>query len=374
MPSLAQARRGLALGAIAGLGVYRPPADAQPARRVTGADLTGVAYRVQPDQGISTPALAAGAARAALGVAHVLTSDIEMIIVGTTTPDVLWPTTACLVQTELKLPMVASFDLYAAETSVLSALNVGLRYVAAGARAVLLIGAESDNQLVDLPGQGGRVHSRAAAAMLLTPAGDEGGVLSTTAGGAAQPDGNGDAQDRTLLRGLTEADAECLQKAHLAISEIDLVIGEQSAPEITQAWSRLAGCRHRDRRHHLAGPHHPRNLGGGQGWSIRRAPGAGVRSDRDAEPGRERSRGFQAGGPARPQRGASHVTIRPVRDGGHPRGSRGLGTPDHRGEPRPGRRHRGERHRGSGADRGGADRPQGTGTLPHQPLHRADDD
>ena len=40
-----------------------------------------------------------------------------MIIVGTTTPDVLWPTTACLVQTELKLPMVGSFDLYAAETS-----------------------------------------------------------------------------------------------------------------------------------------------------------------------------------------------------------------------------------------------------------------
>ena len=226
MPSLAQARRGLALGAIAGLGVYRPAADAQTARRVTGADLRGVSYRVQSDQGVSTPALAAGAARAALSVADVLTSDIEMIIVGTTTPDVLWPTTACL---------------YAAETSVLSALNVGIRYVAAGARAVLLIGAESDNQLVDLPGQGGRVHSRAAAAMLLTPAGDEGGVLSTTAGGAAQPDGNGDAQDRTLLRGLTEAAAECLQKAHLAISEIDLVIGEQSAPEITQAWSRLAG-------------------------------------------------------------------------------------------------------------------------------------
>ena len=241
MPSLAQARRGLALGAIAGLGVYRPPADAQPARRITGADLTGVSYRVQSDQGVSTPALAAGAARAALRVAGVPTSAIEMIIVGTTTPDVLWPTTACLVQTELKLPMVASFDLYAAETSVLSALNVGIRYVTAGARAVLLIGAESDNQLVDLPGQGGRVHSRGAAAVLLTPADDDGGVLSTTAGGAAQPDGNGDAQDRTLLRGLTEAAAECLQKAHLAISQIDVVIGEQSAPEITKAWSRLAG-------------------------------------------------------------------------------------------------------------------------------------
>jgi 3-oxoacyl-[acyl-carrier-protein] synthase-3 len=241
MPSLAQTRRGLALGAIAGLGVYRPPADAPPARRVTGTDLTGVSYRVQAKQGLSTPSLAAGAARAALQAAGVNSSDIEMIIVGTTTPDVLWPTTACLVQTELKLPMVASFDLYAAESSLLAALNVGIRYIAAGSRGVLLIGAESDNQLVDLPGQGGRVHYRGAAAVVLTQAGDGGGVLSTMAGGAARSEANGDAQDRTMLRGLTEAADECLQKANLTMSEIDLVIGEQSAPEITQAWSRLAG-------------------------------------------------------------------------------------------------------------------------------------
>src|ERR1700682_865458 len=241
MPSLAQARRGLALGAIAGLGIYRPPADAPLARRVTGADLTGVSYRVKAGQGLSTPSLAAGAARAALKAAGVNSSDIEMIIVGTTTPDVLWPTTACLVQTELKLPMVASFDLYAAETSLLAALNVGIRYTAAGARGVLLIGAESDNQLVDLPGQSGRGHGHGAAAVVLTQAGDGGGVLSTMAGGAARSEANGDAQDRTLLRGMIEGAAECLQKATLAMSDIDLVIGEQSAPELMQAWTKMAG-------------------------------------------------------------------------------------------------------------------------------------
>ena len=241
MPSLAQARRGLALGAIAGLGIYRPAADAPGARRVTGPEMTGVAYRVRADQGLSTPSLAAGAARAALRAADVNPSEIEMIIVGTSTPDVLWPTTACLVQTELKLPLVGSFDLYAAETSLLAALNVGIRYVTAGARAVLLIGAESNNQLVDLPGQGGRVHGRGAAAVVLTQAADDGGVLSTMAGGAARSDANGDAQDRALLRGLTEGAAECLQKAGLAMSEIDLVVGEQSAPELMQAWSKLAG-------------------------------------------------------------------------------------------------------------------------------------
>jgi 3-oxoacyl-[acyl-carrier-protein] synthase III len=241
MPSLAQAGRGLALGAIAGLGIYRPPADAPLARRVTGSDLAGVSYRVQADQGVNTASLAAGAARAALRAGGVEPSDIEMIIVGTTTPDVLWPTTACLVQTELKLPMVASFDVYAAETSLLAALNIGIRYVAAGAKNVLLIGADSDNQLVDLPGQGGTVHGRAAAAAVLTRAGGDGGVLSTMAGGEARPEGNGDANDRTVLQGLTEGAAECLRKASLSLSDVDLVIGEQSAPEITRAWSKAAG-------------------------------------------------------------------------------------------------------------------------------------
>jgi 3-oxoacyl-[acyl-carrier-protein] synthase-3 len=241
MPSLAQARRGLALGAIAGLGIYRPPADAPRARRVTGTELTGVSYRVKADQGVSTPSLAAGAARAALRASGVNASEIEMIIVGTTTPDVLWPSTACLVQTELKLPMIASFDLYAAETSLLAALNVGIRYITAGAGAVLLIGAEADDQLVDLPGQGGAVHGRGAAAVVLTRGGGDGGVLSTMAGGAARTDVNGDASDRTLLRGLAAGASECLDKAKLTMSEIDLVIGEQSAPEIMQAWSKLAG-------------------------------------------------------------------------------------------------------------------------------------
>jgi len=241
MPSLAEARRGLALGAIAGLGIYRPPADAPMARRVTGSDLTGVSYRVKAEQGINTASLAAGAARAAMQAGGVDAADIGMIIVGTTTPDVLWPTTACLVQTELKLPMVASFDLYAAETSLLAALNVGVRYIAAGSGSVLIIGADSDNQLVDLPGQSGAVHSRAAAAAVLTRAGGDAGVLSTMAGGAARPEGNGEANDRTVLQGLTDGATECLRKASLSLSQIDLVIGEQSAPDIMQAWSKAAG-------------------------------------------------------------------------------------------------------------------------------------
>jgi 3-oxoacyl-[acyl-carrier-protein] synthase III len=246
MPSLASARPGIALGAIAGLGVYRPAASVRLTPRVTGADVTGVAYRVQAEHGITTASLAACAARAALRAGGLDGSELEMIVVGTTTPDVLWPTTACLVQTELQLPMVASFDLYAAESSLLTALNVASRYMSAGARAVLLIGAESDNQLVDLPGQGGPGHGRAAAAAVLTRSDQGAGVLATIAGAAAQAEVDGDAHDRMLLRGVGRAVDECLNKASLSLADVDLVIGEQAAPEITQAWARahrLAGER-----------------------------------------------------------------------------------------------------------------------------------
>jgi 3-oxoacyl-[acyl-carrier-protein] synthase-3 len=241
MSAIAQTRRGLALGAVAGLGIYRPAADARLARRVTGPELTGVSNRVQAEQGLSTPSLAAGAARAALRAAGVSPLDLELIVVGTTTPDVLWPTTACLVQTELKLPMVASFDLYAAETSLLAALNVGIRYIEAGARGVLLIGAASDNQLVDLPGQSGALHGRGAAAAVLTQAAGDGGVLATMAGGAARSEANGETEERALVQGLAAGVTDCLQQAKLRMSEIDLVIGEQSAPEIMLAWSKAAG-------------------------------------------------------------------------------------------------------------------------------------
>src|SRR2546430_16648950 len=199
MPSVVQSRRAVALSAIAGLGVSRHPASVPAANRLTGSDVTGVSYRVQAEHGLSTASLAAGAARAALRAAGIDASDLQMIIVGTTTPDVLWPTTACLVQTELQLPMVASFDLYAAETSLLAALNVATRHVSARAPGVLLIGAQSDNQLVDLPGQGGSMHGRAASAAVLTRAGGEGGLLATMAGGPPIPEAPAHAAGRGPL-------------------------------------------------------------------------------------------------------------------------------------------------------------------------------
>src|SRR2546423_15076831 len=113
MPSVIQARRAVALSAIAGLGVSRPPASTPSAKRLTGSDVTGVSYRVRAEHGLTTASLAAGAARAALRGAGIDTSDLQIVIVGTTTPGVLWPPTARPGQTQLHIPVGATFHLYA---------------------------------------------------------------------------------------------------------------------------------------------------------------------------------------------------------------------------------------------------------------------
>src|SRR2546423_4750491 len=92
-----------------------------------------------------------------------------------------------MVQTELKLPMVGAFDLYAAETSFLAGLDIATRYITAGARGVLLIAAESDNQLVDLPGQAGSVHAPAAVAAGAAPGGAGLGVPAAPPRGGGAP-------------------------------------------------------------------------------------------------------------------------------------------------------------------------------------------
>jgi len=162
---------------IAGVGVYVPPATVPTAPQLAGSAVFGVSDRVQPKQGESTPSLAAEAARRAIRAAGVRGDEIDLIVVGTTSPDVLWPSTACLVQTELGLPMAASFDLYAAEVGPLTALGVADRYVRGGSRAALVIGAEADKQLVDATGEA-RPRGRAASAVVLRPTEEDGGLLS----------------------------------------------------------------------------------------------------------------------------------------------------------------------------------------------------
>jgi 3-oxoacyl-[acyl-carrier-protein] synthase-3 len=230
-----------ALGGIAGIGVYRPPASVPDSERLSGADCLGVSYRVQAKSGLNTASLAAGAARAALKASAIDESTIELIVAGTTTPDVLWPATACLVQAELGLPMVGSFDLYAAQASLLTAFNVAAKYMRSGARAALVIGAETSNQLVDFPGQSGGRYARGASAVVLAAGDGSGQILATAAGGRATSENGKGAASELAAAGLTDAVKDTLAQAGLSLAEIDLVIAEQTAPELMRSWLRESG-------------------------------------------------------------------------------------------------------------------------------------
>lgn len=236
LPAEAGARAGrVTHSTVAGVGIYIPPASVPSAPQAVGSAVRGVSDRVQPRLGVSAPSLAAEAARRAIRSAGGRSEEIDLIVVGTTSPDVLWPSTACLVQTELGLPMVASFDLYAAEAGVLTALGVADQYVRSGSRAALVIGAEADNQLVDATGEA-RPRGRAASAVVLRPTAEETGMLSCVLGGAAT--GDGASRDAVLLHGLSDAVDRSLREAGVPLSAIDLIIAEQTAPEVMRVWAR----------------------------------------------------------------------------------------------------------------------------------------
>jgi 3-oxoacyl-[acyl-carrier-protein] synthase-3 len=144
--------------AIKSLATYVPP------RRLTNADLekmvdtndewilqrTGIRERHIVDSGIATSDLATEAAVHAITRAGLTPDDIDVIIVGTVTPDMFFPSTACLVQHKIGASRAWGFDLSAACSAFTFALTVGGQLVASGAaRHVLVIGADVMSSIID---------------------------------------------------------------------------------------------------------------------------------------------------------------------------------------------------------------------------------
>ncbi len=143
---------------IVGTGAYSPE------KVLTNADMeklvdtndqwiverTGIRERhvSRPDE--STGDMAIFAAQRALEMAGVAAADVELIVVGTITPDLPWPSTAALLQGRLGNKKAFAFDVSAACAGSIYALSIADRYVAAGAvRNALVIGAESLTKIVN---------------------------------------------------------------------------------------------------------------------------------------------------------------------------------------------------------------------------------
>jgi len=110
---------------------------------------TGILERRHAAPGTATTAMAVEAAKRAIASAGVSTDEIDLLVVGTFTPDQLCPSTACLVQDQLKLDCPA-FDVAAACSGFMYALVTAAQYVATGnSKMALVIGADTNSRIVN---------------------------------------------------------------------------------------------------------------------------------------------------------------------------------------------------------------------------------
>jgi 3-oxoacyl-[acyl-carrier-protein] synthase-3 len=143
---------------ITGVAGYLPP------RVVTNADIekmvdttdewirtrTGIRERRYAEPGVASSHLGTEAAKKLLAMKGLSPAEIDMIVVATVTPDMLFPATACLIQDRLRATKAWGFDLSAACSGFLYALTVGAQFVGAGShKKVLVIGSDVMTSILD---------------------------------------------------------------------------------------------------------------------------------------------------------------------------------------------------------------------------------
>jgi 3-oxoacyl-[acyl-carrier-protein] synthase-3 len=143
-------------------------------------DRTGIRQRHIVADDESTCDLAERAARSALESAGRRADEIDLVIVGTTTPDRIYPATACRLQSRLGIPEGPAFDVQAVCTGFIYALGVAEKFIRTGtSRAALVVGADTHSRLLDWSDRGTCVLFGDGAGAVILEAADEPGVYST---------------------------------------------------------------------------------------------------------------------------------------------------------------------------------------------------
>ncbi|MEO6519295.1 MAG: beta-ketoacyl-ACP synthase III [Pseudoxanthomonas sp.] len=173
---------------IAGTGSYLPEkllTNEDLAKQVDTSDewirsRTGIRERHIAAEGQTTGDLGYHAAIRAMQAAGVDASEIDMIVVGTTTPDLIFPSTACLIQARLGANGCAALDVNAACSGFVYALSVADKFIRCGdAKTVLVVGAETLSRIVDWTERTTCVLFGDGAGAVVLKADTETGILST---------------------------------------------------------------------------------------------------------------------------------------------------------------------------------------------------
>ncbi|MCM8854712.1 MAG: ketoacyl-ACP synthase III [Candidatus Thiodiazotropha sp.] len=141
---------------------------------------TGIRKRHIAEEGEYTCDLAEKAARNAIDMAGLKPSDIDLIVVATTTADQVFPSTACLLQARLGIRGPAAFDIQAVCTGFVYALGVADKFVRTGSsKRALVVGAETFSRILDWNDRNTCVLFGDGAGAVVIEANDEPGIIST---------------------------------------------------------------------------------------------------------------------------------------------------------------------------------------------------
>jgi 3-oxoacyl-[acyl-carrier-protein] synthase-3 len=264
---------------ITGVAGYVPP------RVVTNFDLekitdttdewirtrTGIIERHYADPGMASSHLGTEAARKLLEAKGVSANDIEMIVLATVTPDMLFPSTACLIQDRLGASKAWGFDVSAACSGFVYALTVGAQFVGAGShKKVLVIGSDVMTSILDFKDRTTCVlFGDGAGAVLVEPAasdsegvidfvndvdGSGGCNLYMPAGGSLHPSSHETVDKRMhyvhqegaqvfkyAVRRMSELAVEILERNGLTSRDLALVVPHQANLRIIRAMQERLG-------------------------------------------------------------------------------------------------------------------------------------
>ena len=215
----------------------------------------------------SSASLGAEAALNALKVAQIYPKDIDLVIVSTSTPEHLFPSTASIIQNKIGAVNAGAFDISAACTGFIFALNMASQAIRSGSiRTAVVIGTETLSRFIDWTDRGTCVlFGDGAGAFVLQSSDKPGGVissimrsdgsgadlLSVPGGGSANPASaetiaqglhfiqmNGREVFRFATRVMAKASSEVIEKAGLTIDDISLFIPHQANRRIIEAAAR----------------------------------------------------------------------------------------------------------------------------------------
>lgn len=258
---------------ITGTGSYLPP------RRLTNADLvtqlaaagvetsdewiverTGIRARHFADDGVFSSDLALEAAKNALQAAGRSAKDVDLIIVATSTPDMVFPSTACILQNKLGANGGAAFDVQAVCSGFVYALTVADAMIQTGAaKCALVVGAEIFSRILDFKDRTTCVLFGDGAGAVVLEASDKPGILASdlhadgkhvgilcvpghVSGGAILGDPllkmDGQAVFKLAVGLLESAARATLAKAKLTDADIDWLVPHQANIRIMQSTAR----------------------------------------------------------------------------------------------------------------------------------------